>query len=306
MAREAIKCMASKILFVNHVQRQCGVFQYGDRLFKNLICDSRYTSKYVNIDDSAVFNIERESFQPDIIVYNWYGSTMPWLTSELSSSIKEKQIFIYHEGAYPAHLTYDHIISVETDLVRPLHRYTKFNRNKNDIITIGSFGFGFENKGFEKICSMVQDQFDRALIRLHITSAYFGDQYGDISSRVIDRCRSLITKKGVQLEITTDFITDQELMDFLASNDINLFLYDEMPGRGLSSVIDYVVSSEACFGVNSSSMFRHLQDQWINVNTDNMTLASIIDNENAPSLSLKEQWSIERSQDVFYDMVKDI
>lgn len=39
---------------------------------------------------------------------------------------------------------------------------------------------------------------------------------------------------------------------------INLFLYDTMPGRGISSTIDFALSTNTPIGISDSYMFRHI------------------------------------------------
>ena len=39
---------------------------------------------------------------------------------------------------------------------------------------------------------------------------------------------------------------------------MNIFLYDNMYGRGLSSVIDYAISAKKPIGISDSYMFRHI------------------------------------------------
>jgi glycosyltransferase involved in cell wall biosynthesis len=124
--------------------------------------------------------------------------------------------------------------------------------------TFGSFGFGFENKGFERIISMVQHQYDVATIKFLIPYAHYGDTHGSRARAVVDKCRKLITKQGIRLLVMHDFLPDIELVSFLASNDMNIFLYDQMHGRGCSSVIDHALAAGRPIAISDSDMFRHI------------------------------------------------
>jgi hypothetical protein len=55
-----------------------------------------------------------------------------------------------------------------------------------------------------------------------------------------------------------DFLSDYDLLAMLAGNDINLFLYKDSHGRGISSATDYALSCGRPIGISSSEMFRHL------------------------------------------------
>jgi hypothetical protein len=39
---------------------------------------------------------------------------------------------------------------------------------------------------------------------------------------------------------------------------MNIFLYDDMHGRGISSALDYAVSAKKPIGISNSHMFRHI------------------------------------------------
>ena len=308
--------MASKVLFVNHLQDRCGVYQYGKRLFDCLLEDTRYEHKYVAVNDEASYIESVQSFQPDLIIINWHEATMTWFNRRLNYLVKAKQFIVFHEGALPADLAFDGIFSVAGAhspgdnvhaVQRPLIDFAKKERKKNDPIKIGSFGFGFNNKGFDRICQLVQEQFDAATLHLHITTAYFGQINEYVARNIIEQCKSMVTKPGIELVITTDFVNDDELLSFLHNNDINIFLYDDEPHRkAVSSIIDYVVSAEACFAVNSSSMFKHLGECWDGVNVDKTSLSDIIDNGNATALKLKSEWSGDNIRDAFYNVIKEI
>jgi hypothetical protein len=51
---------------------------------------------------------------------------------------------------------------------------------------------------------------------------------------------------------------DTQLLDWLNSNTINIFLYDTMFGRGCASTIDYALSVQRPIGISDSYMFRHI------------------------------------------------
>ena len=96
------------------------------------------------------------------------------------------------------------------------------------IPTIGSFGFGTPKKGFEKIVVKVQEEFEEAIIRLNIPAADFGDADGANARQIAANCKALIHKKGIQLQVTHDFSDKKGVLDFLAQNSINVFLYEDL------------------------------------------------------------------------------
>lgn len=243
-----------KILFINHNIEACGVYQYGKRLANILVkstntnfiyCELSILQQYIDICKTPV----------DAIIYNYHISTLSWLTNTTMQH-KVPNIGIHHES----HLgvTFDYIIDINcqdvpNSIFRPLLIYNN-NSIINNIPVIGSFGFGFNNKGFDKIIKYVNEHFDEAIIRLNITSAHFTD-HNDQTTKL---CNSVKRKEGIKLIITHEFFTDTQLLDWLNSNTINIFLYDYMHGRGCASTIDYALSVNVPIGISDSYMFRHI------------------------------------------------
>jgi len=126
-----------------------------------------------------------------------------------------------------------------------------------DIPIFGSFGFGFLNKGFDKIIKIVNHQYDNAIIKLVIPIAHF-DPNPNTVNNMRNRCMEVNKKNGIILMITHEFFSNDEILLFLKSNTMNIFLYDEMYGRGISSVIDYAISVKKPIGISNSYMFRNI------------------------------------------------
>lgn len=304
------------VLFINHSQKQCGIYQYGKRLSDILKTDDRYDFHYIECNNANEFLSKINHLSYDFIIYNWYGSTMGWLNNNIIKSFKQnvKQLWIYHEGTYPNHLSIDGVIMTDLSenielkqfsIPRPIYEIN-LPKIQNDKLTFGSFGFGFHNKGFEKICNVVNQNFKDSIIHLHITNAFFGDKDGHLSKTIIDKCHSLMVNTTNELLITSDFYTNDALLNFLNSNTVNIFLYDNMVGRGLSSVIDYAISVNTPLIVNNSYMFRHLLSDKPNISIDNNGIENII-NEGLVNLHFfREKWSHSNLKNKFIEILRKI
>jgi len=249
-----------KILFINHHIQECGIYQYGKRLANILLKSKDIVYVYKELASIDDYNYNNY----DAIIYNYHVATLPWLNNNTIQKLVPN-IGIYHESK--CYVNFDYIININaTDdinsIPRPLFDYNNINNNinnHNNIPIIGSFGFGFNNKGFDKIIKYVNDQYDEAIIRLNITNPHFGDG----NNQTLSTCNSIPKKPGIKLLITHDFMTDDELLNWLNENTINIFLYDTMYGRGLSSVIDYALSVDKPIGISDSYMFRHIYNDKI-------------------------------------------
>lgn len=291
-----------EILFINSCEKQCGIYQYGKRLYDIL---KKSNNKYIYQEMS---NIEEYlsliNNEYDCILYNYHPDTLFWLNDN-NKSKTHKNIAFYHEGGL--FLTFDYVISVNPVDINSISRCLVENITKQEIIDeeikefinykrdgdiiIGSFGFGFHNKGFTKIIDIVNEQYDSAIIKLVMPNSFFGDNDGKISLHVEELCHQHNKKEKIKLLITHKFLTDTELLDFLSSNDINLFLYDKMEGRGPSSTIDYALSVKKPIGISNSSMFNHIYDDKICVYKNSIN--DIINNSTTYLSQFNEKWSNE-------------
>lgn len=266
------------ILFLNHTKIQCGVYQYGLRLFDVLKYMKDIQYRYIEVGEySDYINTLASNTDASAIIYNYHASTMPWLNAKtIQTNICN--IGIPHESSHgffniiceidPTQQSYGKIYSIpRPKFTTLLENYTPsttaildfINYKLDDCDTFGSFGFGFANKGFDKIVQMVNAQYDKALIKFVIPKPVFsGENYDRQYQSIIDRCTQFNTKPGIKLMISCDFFTNDDVLYFLKSNTMNLFLYDEMKGRSISSVIDYAVSVRTPFGISNSCMFRHI------------------------------------------------
>jgi hypothetical protein len=298
----------NKVLFVNHRQVRCGVQQFGRRIF-DLVKDSKnVTYFYLEAESVNEYLSAVNYYQPEYIVYNWHRGTMPWLSEDLITSRKDiKHYFIYHEEFtrtnYDKYLFFgDYDFSGGTKfgdkkvlLPRPLLEYSG-SYIENSIPTIGSFGFGFWQKGYHTLTKLVNDTFDRAILNYHMPYSFFGDPLHEQTNAVEKACLHEITNPGIKLRIYHTFLDDIGVLRFLAGNDINVFLYGEN-GEGISSVIDYALSVKRPIAVSDSRMFRHIlkDDIWVGRNS----IQDIISKGTTPLEQFYSSWSITRFKECF-------
>ena len=269
-----------KILFLNHTIQSCGVYQYGLRISNILKKSEKNTYIYVEIEDYSSYLNAITRYEPNLIIYNYHGDTMPWLNSN-NIQRTVKNIGIPHESDP---YKFDIILSIDPNeneidnifnIPRPIYEnvdeitntYKISDKNVEDFINynegldipiFGSFGFGFACKGFDKIVSIINSQYDKAIIKLLITYPHFDDNRDSNNNYVTQLCNSINLKPNIKLIISHHFFSNEEILLFLKSNTCNIFLYDKMFGRGTSSVIDYAISVNRPIIISDSYMFRHI------------------------------------------------
>src|SRR6266446_8199877 len=307
-----------EVLFVSHKKAQCGVYEFGINITNILRHSKHYRFIPVECSSLGELNAAIAEHAPAAIIYNYHQAVMPWVATRIGrglyrnniASIHIPQIGIIHEITQHvadtatnyknkilfgvssiANVLFDFYIAPDPTLLllNPLvyktGRLIPSYQNNFPLPSkpvIGSFGFGTPKKGFEKIVQLVQQEFDQATIRLNIPSADFGDKSGDSARTIAARCKALVTKPGIDLNVTHDFFDGESTLDFLARNTINIFLYEDESGRGVSSTLDMAMAVQRPIAVSDSMMFRHVLDVAPSISVTKSNLKTIIHNGFAP------------------------
>lgn len=320
----------NRVLFVSHKKAQCGVYEFGKNITDTLQYSNRY--QFVPIECSSLAELQTAiaEHKPSAIIYNYMPAVMPWVATEIAptmyisniASIKIPQIGIIHDvtqyvadtatnyknkfffnfqyslinSLFDFYIAPDPTLLLLNPIVFKTGRLIPSYQNNFPLQSkpvIGSFGFGTPNKGFDKIIQLVQQEYNEALLRFNIPAADFGDKYGDNARAIAEKCKALISKSGIQIQITHDFLEDKAILDFLAQNTVNVFLYEDKNDRGLSSTIDYALAVQRPVAVSDSVMFRHLFDVEPPVCITRSNLRTISQNGFAPLQKHYNEWNAE-------------
>jgi hypothetical protein len=297
--------MKDKVLVISHREKQCGVYQYGRSIADALTRSAQYDFIYTECANEKDLLSIVKTTGPVAIIYNYHPATLPWLNLRTTGKIKVPQIEIIHEvtqqvadaadiSLFDYHVAADPTLQLNNPTVFKTGRLLPKYENKYlppDVPTIGSFGFGTAGKGFEKLITTVQDEFDEAVIRLHIPFAAFADADGTAARAIAQRCKELIHEPKIKLLLSHDFLSQQQLLDFLAQNSMNAFFYEENKGRGISSVIDFALAVQRPIAITKSNMFRHLSSAYPSVCIEDSSLKQILKNGCEPLMPYVGAWS---------------
>lgn len=297
----------TRVLFVSHRAKQCGVAEYGRNVARALGKSKRYDVVYEECESEAELRSLVATHAPAAIVYNKNSLTMPWLNATVTRALSGVQIGIMHEvtqasadaaatDTFDVWLAQDPTLESYNPRVFPTQRLLPVYTGSIAAparTTIGSFGFGVPGKGFERLVARVCAEFDEADIRLHLPFNDFVDRDGAVARAIADLARAQCTKPGIRLTIDHDFFSNDELLDFLAGNTLNAFFYDpvQLPGNGISSVIDYALAVRRPIAVTSSGMFRQILGVRPTVSAEQASLLEIISHGFAPLEPLFVRWS---------------
>ena len=310
------------VLFVNNAEPACGVYQFGQRVFDALAARQKhYRFHLAECTAPASVLAATRQLNPCAVVFNYHPLTQRFVDRDLVHQTGVPCFGIYHEITPEiARLPrppqpFDHWFHSDPSLTdqsdfmrataRPLIEYQN-NFPVPAIPTIGTFGFGFANKGFERLAHLVQEQFEEAVLRMHIPHSAYMDPDGSEARQRETAVREIITSPRIRLEITHHLMSNADLLDFLAKNTVNAFLYDAMENRGISSVVDYALSVDRPIAITRTSMFRHIFDARPSIVVEESSLPQIINQGVEPIRAFKTAWSNEVMAGQYEDFISQV
>jgi len=295
------------VLILNHVHVECGTYQFAHRIYDIVSESHNVNYKYFNVDSREGYLYLLKRWEPDYIVYNWHKDRINWL---LESDITEdrKHYFFFHDGSifnkYDKYIFCGEFPNYPTSvpreksvlLPRPIYNYDGIYP-VNEVPTIGSFGFATDHKRFPELVTMVNKEFDKAHIRLHITSPYFGVTEGYNLPKIVAECHASNTNPNVKLTITGNFVEDGAMLKFLAGNDINVFNYAYADNPGISSATDYALSVKRPIAITKNNLFRHISSN--DILLENNSIKDIISKGLAPVERFHKLWNTDTFREQF-------
>lgn len=318
------------ILFVTHKPKQCGVYEFGKNIFAIISRSSKFKFIKAECESLEELNQVISQHSPAAVIYNYHPSVLPWLCTKVSKGIYRNnlseftsiQIGIIHEvtqqvadtatgyrkkyilghsqkrlnSLFDFYIAADPTLLLKNPLVFKTGRLIPSYNNRyhsDHKIIIGSFGFATPKKGFEDFVARVQEEFDEATIRINMPAADFGDKDGTAARAIAQKCRELIRKPGIHLDISHNFMREDQLLDFLAANSMNVFMYQDKQGRGISSAVDNALAVRRPIAVSRCPMFRHILSARPSVCTDDNSLKIILNNGFSPLEQFVKDWTPE-------------
>ncbi len=311
-----------KILFLNNTVNNCGCYQVGFKSYNTIKNSTKYEFIYRELSSEPEFRQIVNETNPDSIILNYHPIIMPWVSKRLMDEFRYlNPICFVHEylgsaprdvfhwyinsdtGAKEEYKDFNYVFVVG----RCLDEYSgEYQVNK--VPTFGSYGFAFPVKRFDVFVSKVQEEYDEAIINLHMPNANYGDADSSLVRLISEQCRNLITKPGITLNITTDFRNEEESLEFLAGNDMNCFFYANTIGKGVSSSLDPALSVKRPIAVSKTYMFRHVTDTQPSICIEDSSLKEILANGIKPLEKYYEMWTkdnyIKEFEEILYEITK--
>ena len=293
------------ILYLNYgITKACGVYDLGLRHYNAIKNIEEYNFNYAEIRNMRDYYNACMDPVPDLIIFNYLEGLSMWMNKAIHEIVCPK-ICIPHDmrqddfNLFRRDDLFDNYIILDKNSPestcgrilktnRPLMEFETEDHYQNSIPRIGSFGFALTHKNFHLIAREVNNTFDEAIINFHMPKAHF--DFEDQTNQVVNMCKAEITKPGIKLNITTDFLSEKEVVNKLHLNDINCLFYDAPRDLGVSSSLDFLISAQKPILITESPMFRSfsknlshfpnvsLLDMWENWEVEYMKSISAYEN----------------------------
>jgi hypothetical protein len=268
-----------KVLFVTQTlghKAACGIGLIGKLVGESLVKSKKYDFEILYTDSEKDLEDKVVATSPAVIIYNYHSHTTPWIQK---SKLRKRfsnivHIMLHHDihqqiiDSYNPRKNFGfrYLVTADPTLrgnkhVFLVNRLTPPYQPKSyvdqGIPIIGFQGFGPRHKGIHKIAEKVQEEFDEAIIRLHIPFSFYGDPEGKEARNRVEEVRSIIKKPGIKVEASHELLSTDKIVEFLSENTINCYFYDYLPGAGLASSPDYALSARRPIAVTKSHQLRN-------------------------------------------------
>jgi hypothetical protein len=244
---------------------------------------------------------------PSVVIYNQAPVIMAWAAYAKASLPSILHLAMTHDTVQEAMdarqaAPFDFRIALDPTLkendiwftsVRPLFNHNgKYSDVKNETLTLGSFGFYFRHKNFDKVIEQSINLRKPVNLNLHITKAHFSSDSTKLEfDAFVNWAKTTTHGSNVNLTINQDYLSDNNLIDELSRNDLNILLYDYNYGSGPSSAIDYCVAAGRPMLLSNSHQFRHVRDRFPSIMNSGVEAA--INAGSSEVFKVRDEWSPE-------------
>ena len=132
---------------------------------------------------------------------------------------------------------------------------------------------------------------EEAIIRLQLPYSYYGDPNGQQARERVKEVNTIITKPGIKIEVSHEFLSDEKIIESLNKNTINCYFYDYLENAGIASSPDYAIASFRPISINNSRMFVNLHNLEPSIEIEKLSLKNIIANGIIPLIPLHDKYS---------------
>jgi hypothetical protein len=257
------------ILVLNNPAKKCGISQLGIRSYDLIKAASSHNVTYLGTNSVEELQDYIINNQVDALVANYFISTMSW-SDEFVKNLKIPKVCILHDAVSTLkHCSevYDAVVFVKPNFternnivagVRPIRRF-EYKNYSNETFTIGTHGLCVSPwKRYHEILTVCAQEYPKAKYKFNLVPAELGDINGEITRSTAEYCMKIASMFKLDLEITHNFFeSETDLIDWLAQNDLNIYLSVGNNDNGPAASADLGISAQKPIVVNRDRMYEH-------------------------------------------------
>jgi hypothetical protein len=293
-------------LFLNVHKAECSIYESGLMIYNNL-----KNSEYYKLDYTEQLHDGMCLHPYDFYIFNYHFRDMGWLDTKVKLpglkiamvlEMEPDNPFVMMPDDFDIYCVLDPTFNPKCKderiyaMPRALESSEVPPYVENKIPQIGTFGFLTRGKGYDKVVEAVGKEFKQASVRINIP---FGTHIGftqRIKMYLLERKIRRVTRRGIDVSITHDYLSKWELLKWCSENTLNVFLYDrDLPG--LAATCDQCITSGRPLAVSDNPTFRHILKYLTPY--PRSTLKGSILGSDLGILMMKEDWSKERFRERF-------
>lgn len=288
-------------IFYNSRMSLCSIWESGKMCYDALKKSTQFTLDYsegTTLDSSY-----------DFVIVNYHHHVNHWINESILQAFHKPTFCVVTEVSFSEnpiqcvppyfshYLVLDSTVK-ETDRVhpfgRPLEDFTVTpTEHDPECPSVFSFGFATSGKEWHKIIELVQQEYDRASIHFNIPQGTYipNSMQKNHMDAIKEECARVLTKPGIELTITHDNLSKEELIQLCSTKTINCFYYNRQHlfTSGLAAVTDQAIASGRPLFVTSDCTFRHIHQHLPFY--PNLTIKEAIESTKDGVLAMKELWS---------------
>lgn len=286
--------LKKKVLFLNAdaAKPQCALYQAGKRYGAAMDYCEELDVTYYEVSSTQTETLPTPS-DYDAVIFNYQHSSMKMMPGEYFSHCSLAIGFLYearqkpqdspmHFGDQTCGQLFDILISPDptlestpniwaTDRIVPrAPRFLPVILNGRHIVS--TFGFPSPWKKLDEVVRMMNAEFESGTFRLNFPRASHqegtvnrdsqNDQYEDMLVLLAEV--KALAKPGIEVVVTHDFMSEEELIQWLHQSDLNVFLSQETraaeTGGALLASADVAIAAQRPLMVSDNSETRHLKN----------------------------------------------
>lgn len=308
-----------KGIFYNSRESTCSIWESGKMCYDALKTSDKYILDYS--EEKSPIHLEKYDF----MIYNYHFTVNNWITESMLKVFNKPnfaivtEIFLRgenpiaekHADIFQHYIILDPTIK-ETErfhaFVRPIEDYTIPKYVPSEIPEIFSFGFATFGKEWHRIVELVQSDYDIANIHFNIPKGTYIPEniHKEAIADIQRNIKKVLYKPEINVQITQDILSKQELLDLCARKTINCFYYNRnhLFSCGLSAVTDQAISAGRPIFITGDNTFRHLH-QYIG-HYPKIGIKSAIEETQEGVLKMKKEWTAFHFMKKFEDILFSI